>query len=36
MDGDPSAGDIGLVLIEAVVLTAIFAPLTARLYRTKS
>ena len=36
MDGDPSGGDIGLVLIEAVVLTAIFAPLTARLYRTKS
>jgi ABC-2 type transport system permease protein len=35
MDGDPSAGDIGLVLIEAVVLTAIFAPLTARLYRTR-
>jgi ABC-2 type transport system permease protein len=35
MDGDPSGGDIGLVLIEAVVLTAIFAPLTTRLYRTR-
>ncbi len=35
MDGDPSAGDIGLVLVEAVVLTAIFAPLTTRLYRTR-
>jgi ABC-2 type transport system permease protein len=35
MDGDPSGGDIGLVLIEAAVLTAIFAPLTTRLYRTR-
>ena len=35
MGGDPSAGDIGLVLAEAGVLTAIFAPLTVRLYRGK-
>lgn len=33
MDGASSAGDIGLVLIEAVVLTLVFAPLTTRLYR---
>ena len=36
MGGDASAGDIGLVLAEAGVLTAIFAPLTVRLYRGKS
>lgn len=35
MDGTASAGEIGLVLLEAAVLTAIFAPLTTRLYRTK-
>jgi ABC-2 type transport system permease protein len=35
MAGDTSAGDIGLVLAEAAVLTAIFAPLTVRLYRGK-
>ncbi len=35
MAGDASAGDIGLVLAEAGVLTAIFAPLTVRLYRGK-
>ncbi|HEV2060742.1 MAG TPA: ABC transporter permease [Solirubrobacteraceae bacterium] len=33
MGGDASAGDIGLVLAEAAVLVAIFAPLTVRLYR---
>jgi len=35
MDGSATAGEIGLVLLEAAVLTAIFAPLTARLYRTR-
>ena len=35
MDGTASAGEIGLVLAEAVVLTAVFAPLTTRLYRTR-
>jgi ABC-2 type transport system permease protein len=33
MDGTASAGDIGLVLAEAAVLTLVFAPLTTRLYR---
>jgi ABC-2 type transport system permease protein len=33
MGGSASAGDIGLVLGEAAALTAVFAPLTARLYR---
>ncbi|MGD9695885.1 MAG: ABC transporter permease [Thermoleophilia bacterium] len=36
MDGDAAGGDIGLVLIEAAVLAAIFAPLTTRLYRTRA
>jgi ABC-2 type transport system permease protein len=36
MDGTASAGEILLVLAEAAVLTAIFAPLTTRLYRTKA
>jgi ABC-2 type transport system permease protein len=36
MDGSASAGDILLVLAEAAVLTAIFAPLTTRLYRTRA
>ncbi len=36
MDGTASAGDILLVLAEAAVLTAIFAPLTTRLYRTRA
>jgi len=36
MGGDASAEDIGLVLAEAGVLVAIFAPLTVRLYRGKS
>jgi ABC-2 type transport system permease protein len=35
MGGDADAGDIALVLGEAAVLTAIFAPLTVRLYRGK-
>ncbi|MDP2712374.1 MAG: ABC transporter permease [Solirubrobacteraceae bacterium] len=35
MGGDSSAGDIGLVLGEAAVMTAVFAPLTVRLYRGK-
>jgi len=35
MGGDASAEDIGLVLAEAGVLVAIFAPLTVRLYRGK-
>ena len=35
MDGDAAADDIALVLAEAAVLTAIFAPLTVRLYRRK-
>ena len=36
MDGTASAGEIGLVLAEAVVLTLVFAPLTTRLYRTRA
>jgi len=35
MAGAASGGDVGLVLAEAVALTAIFAPLTARLYGAK-
>jgi len=35
MDGHAAAGDIGLVLAEAAVLTAIFVSLTVRLYRGK-
>jgi ABC-2 type transport system permease protein len=35
MEGDAAAGDVGLVLGEAAVLTAAFAPLTVRLYRGK-
>ena len=35
MYGAASAGDISLVLLEATVLVAIFAPLTARLYGAK-
>ena len=33
--GTASAGDVGLVLAEAAALTAVFAPLTVRLYRRK-
>ena len=35
MEGGAPAGDIGLVLAEAAALTAVFAPLTVRLYRGK-
>jgi daunorubicin/doxorubicin transport system permease protein len=35
MEGAASAGQIGLVLVTAVVLTAVFAPLTTYLYRNK-
>jgi ABC-2 type transport system permease protein len=33
MDGNAAAGDIAIVLGTAAVLTAVFAPLTTRLYR---
>jgi ABC-2 type transport system permease protein len=33
MEGSPSAGDIGVVLATAAVLTVVFAPLTTRLYQ---
>jgi ABC-2 type transport system permease protein len=36
MDGNAEAGDIFLVLGEAAVVTAVFAPLTMRLYRTRA
>jgi ABC-2 type transport system permease protein len=36
MDGNAEMGDIFLVLGEAAVLTAVFAPLTLRLYRTRA
>jgi ABC-2 type transport system permease protein len=36
MDGTAEAGDILLVLGEAAVVTAVFAPLTMRLYRTRA
>jgi ABC-2 type transport system permease protein len=36
MEGNADAGDIGIVLGTAVVLTAVFAPLTLHLYRTRS
>ena len=36
MNGTAEAGDIGIVLATAAALTAVFAPLTTRLYRTKS
>jgi ABC-2 type transport system permease protein len=35
MDGTIHAGDIGLVLGVAALLTAVFAPLTTHLYRTR-
>ena len=35
MAGSVSAGDIWIVLVSAVALTAIFAPLTVRLYRSR-
>lgn len=35
MNGDATAGEIGLVLAEAAVLTAVFVPITTRLYRSR-
>ncbi len=35
MSGTAEAGDIGWVLLASVLLTAVFAPLTMRLYRNK-
>ena len=35
MAGTAAAGDIWIVLATALLLTAIFAPLTARLYRSR-
>jgi ABC-2 type transport system permease protein len=36
MEGNASGGDILVVLVTAAALTAVFAPLTTRLYRTRS
>jgi ABC-2 type transport system permease protein len=36
MEGNASGSDIGIVLATAAVLTAVFAPLTTHLYRTRS
>jgi ABC-2 type transport system permease protein len=36
MDGTATASEVGYVLIAAVVLTAVFAPLTTHLYRSRS
>jgi ABC-2 type transport system permease protein len=36
MEGNASGADIGVVLGTAAVLTAVFAPLTTHLYRTRS
>lgn len=36
MEGTASAGDIAYVLVAAAILTAIFAPLTTRLYRNRT
>ena len=36
MEGNVVVADIGIVLATAAVLTAVFAPLTTRLYRTRS
>ena len=33
MEGNADAGEIGLVLATAAALTAVFVPLTTRLYR---
>jgi len=35
MDGTATAGQIGAVLATAAVLTAVFAPLTTHLYRSR-
>ncbi len=36
MEGNAALGDIAIVLATAAALTAVFAPLTTRLYRTRS
>ena len=36
MEGDPVGGEIAIVLGTAALLTAVFGPLTMRLYRTRS
>ena len=36
MDGNAAAGDVGIVLGTAALLTAVFAPLTLRLYASRS
>jgi ABC-2 type transport system permease protein len=36
MNGTATTGEVGLVLASAVVLTAVFAPLTTHLYRSKA
>ncbi len=36
MEGTASAGDIGVVLATAAALTAVFAPLTTHLYRSRT
>jgi ABC-2 type transport system permease protein len=36
MEGNAEAGDIAVVLATAAALTAVFAPLTTRLYRSRS
>ena len=36
MEGDASGGDIAIVLATTVALTAVFAPLTTRLYRSRA
>jgi ABC-2 type transport system permease protein len=36
MEGDANGGDIGLALAASAALTALFAPLTVRLYRRKT
>jgi ABC-2 type transport system permease protein len=36
MEGNAAAGDIAIVLATAAALTAVFAPLTTHLYRTKA
>ena len=35
MEGNAPAGDIGIVLATAAAITAVFAPLTTRLYRSR-
>lgn len=35
MEGDPVTGEIAIVLATAAALTAVFAPITTRLYRTR-